>query len=143
MSARRPLIAVLTAALRGAPALAVLGAPAPADAQLAPAGPSCLDSIPAAALKRIPVYVAAEPVFADGATRGSLASMDVLTQAVAEHARALLGAGPGQLPPGEPTITWRHLEHQVRVVSYRDGRISWRVEPPAWLSERSTADSAA
>jgi hypothetical protein len=104
---------------------------------------TCLDSIPAAALKRIPVYVAAEASGADAVTQGAVVSMDLLTQAVAEHARALLGAGPGQLPPGEPTITWRQLEHQVQIVAHRDGRMTWRVERPGWLSERSSGDSAA
>lgn len=104
---------------------------------------ACLDSIPAASMKRIPVYAAAEVGDSDPVPPGAVASMDLLTQAVAEHARALLGAGPGQLPPGEPTISWRHLEHRLRIVAHRDGRLTWRVEAPAWLSERSTGDSAA
>jgi hypothetical protein len=94
-------------------------------------------------MKRIPVYAAAEPGGADPVSPSAVVSMDMLTQAVAEHARALLGAGPGQLPPGEPTITWRHLEHQVHIVAHRDGRLTWRVAPPPWVSERSTGDSAA
>jgi hypothetical protein len=104
---------------------------------------ACIDSIPVASMRRVPVYVAAEPSGADLVSPGAVVSMDMLAQVVAEHARALLGAGPGQLPPGEPTITWRHLEHQLHIVTHRDGRMTWRVAEPAWVSERSAGDSAA
>src|SRR4051794_14742113 len=76
----------------------------------------CLDSVPAAVLEGGAVYAAAELADADPVSPNAVASMDLLTQAVAEQARTLLGAGAGQLPPGEPAITWRHLEHQLRVV---------------------------
>jgi hypothetical protein len=108
-----------------------------------PPGASCLDSLPASAMKRVPVYAAADVVGADAVTPSAIASMDLLTQAVAEQARTLLGAGPGQLPPGEPSITWRQLEHQLSVVAYRDGRVTWRVQPPIWVSAHNTGDSAA
>src|SRR3954470_6173357 len=104
---------------------------------------ACLDSIPAAAMKRVPVYAAAELADADPVSPSAVASMDLLPQAVAEQARALLRAGPGQLPPGEPAITWRHLEHQLRVVAHRDGRLLWRVQAPPWISDQNAGDAAA
>jgi hypothetical protein len=116
---------------------------APVRAQTPPAPASCFDSIPATVMRRVPVYAAAEIVGPDAVTPNAVASMDLLTQAVAEQARALLGAGPGQLPPGEPSITWRQLEHQLSVVAYRDGRVSWRVQAPLWLSAQNAGDSAA
>lgn len=104
---------------------------------------ACLDSIPAEALKRVPVYVAAEIADGDPVPPAAVASMDLLTQAVAEQARALLGAGPGQLPPGEPSVGWRQLDHQLLVVARRDGRLSWTVQPPQWLSDQSIDDAGA
>src|SRR3954470_17818225 len=112
---------------------------------------ACLDSIPAAVMKRVPVYAAAELADADPVSPNAVASMDLLTQAVAEQARALLGEGagprragvPGELPPGEPAITWRHLEHQLRVVAHRDGRLLWRVQAPPWISDQNAGDAAA
>ena len=104
---------------------------------------SCLDSIPAAAMRRVPVYVAAEIADAEPVGATVVASMDLLTQALAEQARALLGAAPGQLPPGEPTITWRQLDHQLLVIAHRDGRLAWRVQSPYWLSDQSLGDSGA
>jgi hypothetical protein len=128
-------------------ALLVAGAiarPAVAIAQAAPPRrASCLDSIPADALKRVPVYAAAEIADADPATPAAVASMDLLTQAVAEQARALLGAGTGQLPPGEPAVGWRQLEHQLLVVARRNGRLSWSVQAPPWLSENNIDDAGA
>src|SRR3954469_2565822 len=138
-----PAVTIPAATPRALLLCATLAIPRPAAwAQPAPRA-SCVDSIPPASMKRVPVYVAAEPSGVNVVSPGAVVSMDVFTQAVAEHARTLLGAGPGQLPPGEPTITWRHLEHQVQIVAQRDGRMTWRVAQPPWVSERSTGDSAA
>ena len=104
---------------------------------------ACLDAIPLSAMKRVPVYAAAEIADADPVPPVAVASMDLLTQAVAEQARALLGAGAGQLPPGEPSITWRQLDHQLFVVARRDGQVTARVQPPVWLSDQSLGDSGA
>lgn len=111
--------------------------------QVSPRRAACLDSIPADALKRVPVYAAAEIADADPVPPAAVASMDLLTQAVAEQARALLGAGAGQLPPGEPAVGWRQLEHQLLVVARRDGRVSWSVQPPQWLSDQHIDDAGA
>ncbi|HET9010675.1 MAG TPA: hypothetical protein VFN38_02625 [Gemmatimonadaceae bacterium] len=127
-----PLVATLLLAAGGTPA----------DAQVA-RGSACLDSLPASLMKRIPVYAAAEVADADPMPPAAVASMDLLTQAMAEQARALLGAGPGQLPPGEPQITWRHLDHRLFVVAHRDGRVTSRVQPPVWLSDQSLGDGGA
>jgi hypothetical protein len=122
---------------------AVLSLPNPMSAQQPPRRASCLDSIPVTAMKRVPVYAAAEIADAEPVSATVVASMDLLTQAVAEQARALLGAAPGQLPPGEPAITWRHLDHQLLVIVYRDGRLVWKMQPPVWLSDLSLGDSGA
>jgi len=135
MSARRAVIAVWVT-LVGLPAVMRAQPPVPRRTP-------CLDAIPASVMKRVPVYAAAEITDADPVAAVVVASMDLLTQAVAEQARALLGAGPGQLPPGEPSITWRQLDHQLRVVAHRDGRVAWRVQPPVWLTDQSLGDSGA
>ena len=124
--------------------VAAIARPAAVAAQqAAPRRAACLDSIPAEAMKRVPVYAAAEIADADPAPPMAVASMDLLTQALAEQARTLLGAGAGQLPPGEPVIGWRQLEHQLLVVARRDGRLSWSVQPPQWLSDNHIDDAGA
>jgi hypothetical protein len=54
-----------------------------------------------------------------------------------------MGAGAGQLPPGEPAVGWRQLEHQLLVVARRDGRLTWSVRPPLWLSDNHIDDAGA
>jgi hypothetical protein len=115
----------------------------PLRAQSARTRPSCLDSLAPSTMKRVPVYAAAEIADSVPVTQAAVASMDVLTQAVAEQARALLGATAGQLPPGDPQIGWRQLEHQVLVVARPDGRFTWRVQSPAWLSDQNIDDAGA
>jgi hypothetical protein len=130
------LVAALTLGMAGATADI-------AEAQPRSSRAACLDSIPLSAMKRVPVYAAAEIADADPVPPVAVASMDLLTQAVAEQARALLGAGAGQLPPGEPSITWRQLDHQLFVVVRRDGQVTSRVQPPVWVSDQSLGDSGA
>jgi hypothetical protein len=130
------LAVVILAAARSAPC--VLHAQQPAT----PLFP-CLDSIPTSTLRRVPVYAAAEISDGEPVSTTALGSIDLFTQAVAEEARALLGAAPGQLPPGEPSITWRQLDHQLLVVAHRDGRLAWRVPPPLWLTDQSLGDAGA
>ncbi|HET7563982.1 MAG TPA: hypothetical protein VFJ96_03225 [Gemmatimonadaceae bacterium] len=71
------------------------------------------------------VYLTAES--RDSTTRALLANANVLTQAVAERMRALLGASSGQLPSGEPTITWRGIGSGLAITAYRDGHMVSRV----------------
>jgi hypothetical protein len=136
------LLASLLAAVLIAPPLAAQQPASAAPARLSHA-PSCFDSIPAAAMRRIPVYATAEPVDSTDVQPLALASVDVFTQAVAEAARTLLGASAAQLPPGEPTVSWRELGHRVAVVAHRDGRLAWRVQPPAWAGTQSAGDAGA
>jgi hypothetical protein len=89
------------------------------------------------------VYAAAEVVDDAPLPPTVVASMDLLTQALAEQARALLGAGTGQLPPGDPQIGWRQLEHRLLVVARPEGRLTWRVQPPAWVSDINVDDAGA
>jgi hypothetical protein len=113
-----------------------------ASAQSAvPGRNGCLDSIPASIMKRVPVYATADLLEGDVVSPGVLTSIDLFTQTAAEQARILLGAGVNQLPPGEPTITWRQLDHQLRVTAHRDGRLVSRVEPREWPSDQSLGDS--
>jgi hypothetical protein len=102
---------------------------------------SCLDSIPVSMMKRVPVYATADLLEGDVVSPGVLASIDVFTRTAAEQARTLLGAGANQLPPGEPAITWRQLDHQLRVTAHRDGRLVSRVERAEWPGDQSLGDS--
>ena len=95
-----------------------------------PAGPSCIDAIPASALQRVAVYLTANTIDSAGSRATLQQSIDLLTQSVAQRARALLTATEGVLPEGEPAISWRSLESDVRVVARRGGGISWVVQPP-------------
>jgi hypothetical protein len=114
-----------------------------AHAQQTPRAARCIDSIPESVMKRVPVYVAAEVADADPASPVAVSSMDLLTQALAEQARALLGAGAGQLPPGEPAVGWRQLEHRLLVVARRDGHLTWSVQTPPSLTGNEIDDAGA
>src|SRR2546423_15507248 len=94
-------------------------------------------------MKRVPVYASAEVVDSVPVGNGVLSTIDLFTQATAEAARALLGAAPAQLPPGEPAVTWRHLDHGVVVTAYPTGTMHWRVAPPEWLGEQTLGDDGA
>ena len=96
--------------------------------------PSCLARIPAESMTRVAVFVS--PAVRDSTLRAALPSAANLTQAIADRARALLGAGADTLPEGEPTITWRELQADVVVTGYRDGRVLWRVERDSGGVER-------
>jgi hypothetical protein len=136
MHARGAVAALILGSLRVAPV-----ASAQEPVRPSPRGAACLDSIPEAAMRRVPVYAAAEIAEETPVGPSVIASMDLLTQAVAERARALLGASAAQLPPGEPTITWRQLDQQLRVVAHRDGRVGWTVQPPWWRSDQGQGDA--
>ena len=103
----------------------------------------CLDSIPVSAMRRVPVYATAEIADSVPVSAAVLGSVDVSTQAMAEATRTLLGAGPGQLPPGEPSVTWRHLDHRLTVVAKKGDVLAWTVRPPEWLSDQSLGDEGA
>ena len=51
-------------------------------------------------------------------------SAELLLQEVATRLQTLLGAKPGYLPEGEPTVTWRSLGLPLFVKAYRGGRIT-------------------
>jgi hypothetical protein len=110
-----------------------LVAPHAVHAQIADSSPaygrsSCLDTIPASAMTRVPVYAAASPADSTSASaRAALPSADVLTQLAAERVRAMLGASEGKLPAGEPAVTWRGLDAELRLTGYRDGRYVWTI----------------
>ena len=132
----------MTRRVAGLLLVASLTTASPGNAQdetpLAPSIPSaCLESIPDSTLRRVPVYAAPEHLDPEPVAPVVIASMDLFTQSVAEQARRLLGAGASELPPGEPIVTWRQLDHQLRIVAYRDGRVAWRVMPPVWPSQVS------
>lgn len=140
----RPLVRRAVAALRAAP-YAALCAPGAAAAQRVErppaAAPSCLDSIPARALTRVGVVAAAE--LGDSTHPTLVAAADLLTQSVAERARTMLGAAPGQLPAAEPAMTWRDVGGALLVTAYRDGRMTWRVAADTGAAERSAAERSA
>lgn len=106
------------ALLLARPALAQEGGP--------PRGPACADAIPASALTpRVVWLTSTYDDSADVARAGVQSSIDLLTQTVAQRARALL-ADSSALTPAERHITWRDLGREVSVTQAPDGALAWR-----------------
>lgn len=82
------------------------------------------------------VYVAADPLPPMRHTMGSsprpdssmLPNVAVIAQAVAEQIRSMLGERGDTLPSGVPVLTWRSLDAPIVVSTWRDGRLSSRLE---------------
>ena len=133
-----------TAVLLIASAAAISPAGAQNDASsLSSPRNSCLEAIPDSALRRVPVYLTANFADSAGSSLALRSAIDLLTQSVAQVARALLGAEEGVLPAGESAITWRSLTADVVVVVHRPGAIAWRLKPPAVLSDVRANDAGA
>ncbi|HEX5438748.1 MAG TPA: energy transducer TonB [Gemmatimonadaceae bacterium] len=96
----------------------------------------CLSAIPADAMRRVTVYLAADA--SDSATRMLLGNLGVLTQAVAERTRTLMGAPPGTLPKGEPAITWQTIGSGLTITAHRGGRLTFGL-----ASDRDSTTSSA
>lgn len=94
-----------------------------ARAQAVTEPPECFARIQDGELVRAPVHLEAEPL--DSAGQVLLPSMDALVELSAVHVRRSLNAGPGQLPEGEPRVTWRTLGNGVFVHVHRDGSLTW------------------
>ncbi|MBI3790759.1 MAG: hypothetical protein HY275_07755 [Gemmatimonadetes bacterium] len=88
------------------------------------AGSACLDRIPAARLVRVPVV--GVPFVVDSAERPLAAAVALALQSAVELSRTRAGLPADSLPPGEPDLTWRQLDHDVLLVVHRDGRLDWR-----------------
>ena len=91
-----------------------------------PAWRQCVDSIPDRDLARVAAYLASD---ADRTAPSVAKASDLLLEIVAQKIRALLGAAPGQLPMGEPTITRRTSGGSVEITLRRDGQFSRRIAP--------------
>jgi len=102
---------------------------------------ACLDAIPDSLLHRVPVYLAPNPVDSSGSRMHLRDGIDLLTQAVAQYGRSLLGAVEGTLPNGEPSVGWRGLDGDVLVIARRNGTMEGRVRPSRQPSEAATSDA--
>ncbi|HEX8726797.1 MAG TPA: hypothetical protein VF737_15515 [Gemmatimonadaceae bacterium] len=87
------------------------------------ASESCLDHLPPGAFFQVGVYayVHVDP----GLGKQARFAAEDFLQAVVEAAARLLGAPPGVLPRGDPTLTWKQLAGSLRVTAYADGRMNW------------------
>ena len=104
------------------------------------AKPSCVESIPDAALTRVPVFAM---LYMVGATERPVPpAAENMLQAVVDRVETMLGATPGSLPKGEPAIRWDGIERGLRVTWHRDGRVAARIRDdvdPARPSEAKAA----
>lgn len=100
---------------------------AAAGAQAVAESTECFARIPESELVRAPVHLEAEP--RDSAGQVLLPLVDALVELSAVHVRRSLNAGPGQLPEGEPRVTWRTLGNGLVVHVHRDGSLTWSPRP--------------
>lgn len=120
-------IALLLSASYGA----LIPLPVASQAALPGASSSCLADPFANKMTRVTVF--AVPMFRerDSTLRAFVPAVDSLAQMVAARAREILGATPGQLPPGEPKYSWLNPARNLEVTAYRDGRLLWRISASA------------
>jgi hypothetical protein len=136
-----PQLVALGAALAASPPA---GAQQPASHGPQPPGTlACIQRIPASAMRPTTVYVVAR--MRDSTLQDALLSADALTRVTAEEVQALLGASPGQLPRGEPAVTWLGLDADLLLTAHRDGRLTWRPDSVSSLAltQDTTAQAAA
>lgn len=101
-----------------------------AQAADAPRAPSCLDSIPAAALRPSVVYLVSQSADSLNPVRlAALPAIDQLTQAVAQRVRLLVDTGTARLPAADRLLGWRDLGGIVEVVLNAEGTVRWRPLP--------------
>jgi hypothetical protein len=94
-------------------------APRPAVAQVIQAVPrtiraACLDTTSAALTLPVVVYVRADVADSVAQVIGPIA--DVFAQSVGQRLRELLHGRGDTIPPGEPTITWRNISDENRLI---------------------------
>ena len=94
-------------------------APRPAVAQVIQRVPrtirtACLDTTSAAPTLPIVVYVRADVADSVAQAIGPIA--DVFAQSVGQRLRELLHGRGDTIPPGEPTITWRNISDENRLI---------------------------
>lgn len=142
MSARGTCVAALLVGVIGARDAFAQGA-APVLSVRASERNACFDAIPPSAMRRVPVYLTARLVDSSASRVVLREAVDLLTQAVAQTARTMLGTTEGVLPAAEPTITWRGLETDLLVVARRDGGIAWQLAPPGLANELRLDDTSA
>jgi hypothetical protein len=103
---------------------------APLFAQDQPIIPdACLNSIPAAAFRRVTVFL--EPT-ADAASKDILPGADFFAQSVGFKMRELLGGSSSNLPQGDSAVDWSRAWGEVEVTAHRGAPATWRV--PDWTS---------
>lgn len=108
-----------------------------------PATLACIQRIPASAMRPTTVYVAAS--MQDSTLQDALVSADALARVTADEVQAMLGATAGQLPRGEPALTWHGLHSDLLLTAHRDGRLTWRPDSVGSmaLADDSTAQAGA
>jgi hypothetical protein len=127
----------MRAIVRAALGVALLAPPLVAQ-QLAAASlgrsASCLDSIPATAFRRTPVYVESDVSDAPGTTAALIGSADILSQTVAEEIRGMLAATSGEVPAGRQRCgvdglgTGRRRDRIARRTLYLANRLATRAQ---------------
>lgn len=88
---------------------------------------SCVQALPASAFRRTMVFITADDAGAPFAPvpENSLLAVRLATESIAWHARALLGAPEGLLPPPDTVVNWRNVGRHLHLVGHRDGTITW------------------
>jgi hypothetical protein len=89
---------------------------------------NCSGPISPALFRRVAVYLEVDST--DTVPKETRSGFRVLASYVAGQVDSLLGAPPGELPRGEPRLSWRDAPTStVRVTAHRDGRLTWRLVP--------------
>jgi hypothetical protein len=88
---------------------------------------SCIGALPADAFRPTMVYLVADHAGAPfpRVPREGLLAVRLATESIAWHARALLGAPEGLLPPPDTLLTWRNVGRHLHLVGHRDGSLTW------------------
>lgn len=92
-----------------------------------------MQAIPDSALRRVAVFITND---SQNSAPALVKSADLLTDVMSERIRKILGAKPGELPMGEPTLSRLILSGGLLVTVHRDGTFS-----PAQKPDSSTNDT--
>jgi hypothetical protein len=99
---------------------------ASAAARAQATGSACLATLPDSALRRVAVFISND---SQDSAPALVKPADLLTDIIAERVRKILGAKPGELPMGEPTLSWHAPPGELRVTIHRDGSFSGAMAP--------------
>jgi hypothetical protein len=131
LSGRRSLVAQQWSnAARIAAILGALALPTALRAQIEDISSAdtsaCVARIPASAMSRADVYLAAKVLIPfDTTEKLALAPALMMGRAAAFQVRDLLGGSATMIPAAEPLATWRDVDGALRVTVQRSGRVSF------------------